>query len=130
MFCFYVDLFHVVLISCFHQSDIIFDHFKLFLRCKRTQTPSRLVQNSWSDTWGSTACDDASNPHCKAKGFIKVKRAADGQAEKCGVDNDPADGSACDGETDPVTVCGECGIISDSSMATGVHVNSTAIGMF
>jgi hypothetical protein len=64
------------------------------------------------------------------RGFIRVKRAPRGEAEKCGVDNTPADGSGCDGETDPVTVCGECGVLFDSTMITDIHVNATALGMF
>jgi len=60
-----------------------------------------LVRNSWSPTWGE-------------KGYIRLARA-DSEEELCGVDTTPLDGTACDGDTTPVKVCGTCGILFDGS---------------
>ncbi len=64
-----------------------------------------LVRNSWSPTYGE-------------KGYIKVLRTKDEEG-RCGTDTTPLDGSACAGQTDPVKVCGTCGIIYDTAYPTG-----------
>lgn len=64
-----------------------------------------LVRNSWSPSWGEN-------------GYIKVLRSDDDD-NNCGTDNMPQDGSACEGETEPVKVCGTCGILYDSSYPVG-----------
>jgi len=53
-------------------------------------------------------------------GYIRMQRYGEGQ-EPCGVDKRPQDGDACDGDTDPRTYCGECGILSSSSYPTGMR---------
>lgn len=60
-----------------------------------------LVRNSWSPTYGE-------------KGYIRVRRT-DNEGQRCGTDITPLDGSACEGQTEPVQVCGTCGILYDSS---------------
>jgi cathepsin L len=67
-----------------------------------------IVRNSWSPSWGE-------------KGYIRILRAAD-EATRCGLDNTPQDGTACDGETDPVTACGTCGMLYDVSYPTGARL--------
>mmetsp|Transcript_21496 Transcript_21496/g.31209 ORF Transcript_21496/g.31209 Transcript_21496/m.31209 type:complete len:369 (+) Transcript_21496:61-1167(+) len=67
-----------------------------------------LVRNSWSASWGE-------------KGYIRIKRSDDDD-ENCGMDITPHDGDACDGEDDPVKVCGTCGILFGSSYALGVEL--------
>lgn len=58
-----------------------------------------LIQNSWGADWGE-------------RGYIRLERhAAD---EYCGMNNDPQKGVACEGETEPVPVCGMCGVLFDS----------------
>lgn len=59
-----------------------------------------LIQNSWGAWWGE-------------EGRVRVKRT-DEDDEHCGIDNQPMDGVACEGETDPVKVCGHCGVLYDS----------------
>lgn len=61
-----------------------------------------LVQNSWGNGWGEA-------------GRIRVARN-DAQSENsnCGMDDHPEQGIACEGEADPVQVCGTCGILFDS----------------
>lgn len=59
------------------------------------------VRNSWSASWGEA-------------GYIRLLRT-DGDDSRCAVDNTPQDGVACDGQTGPVTVCGTCGSIYDTS---------------
>lgn len=60
-----------------------------------------IVRNSWSPAWGE-------------QGYIRVARF-DSEEEICGVDVTPQDGTACSGQTDPVKVCGTCGILYDSA---------------
>lgn len=61
-----------------------------------------LIRNSWSAAWGE-------------EGYIKLKRSGSADENKCGSDITPQDGTACAGETDPVKVCGTCGVLYDSS---------------
>lgn len=63
------------------------------------------VRNSWSPSYGEL-------------GYIRVLRD-DADESNCGTDVTPQDGSACEGETEPVKVCGTCGILYDSSYPTG-----------
>jgi len=58
-----------------------------------------VIQNSWGSDWGEA-------------GHIRLERHPDGQY--CGMNNDPQKGIACQGETDPVPVCGMCGVLFDS----------------
>ena len=65
-----------------------------------------LVRNSWSTNWGED-------------GYIRVAREKTSKDVKCEVDRDPASGSGCEGGPKEVTVCGKCGILSDSSYPRG-----------
>jgi len=60
-----------------------------------------LIRNSWAPDYGEL-------------GYIRVLRTSDEEG-RCGTDTTPQDGSACKGETDPVKVCGTCGIIYDTA---------------
>jgi cathepsin L len=71
-----------------------------------------LVRNSWGN-WGE-------------KGYIRMQRYGEGN-EPCGTDKRPQDGDACDGDTDPRTYCGECGILSSSSYPTGMRAASVQV---
>jgi len=59
-----------------------------------------LIQNSWGSFWGES-------------GHIRLQRHNE-SAGYCGMNNDPQQGVACKGETDPVPVCGMCGVLFDS----------------
>ena len=71
-----------------------------------------LVRNSWSASWGEA-------------GYIKLHRGTD-EEQNCGVDITPLDGSACAGQTDPVTTCGTCGILYDSAYPTGATATTAS----
>jgi cathepsin L len=58
-----------------------------------------LIQNSWGADWGEA-------------GRIRLQRHD--VDEYCGMNNKPELGVACKGETDPVPVCGMCGVLFDS----------------
>merc|ERR1719277_2763426 len=58
-----------------------------------------LIQNSWGVDWGEG-------------GHIRLERHD--QDTYCGMNNDPQKGVACQGESDPVPVCGMCGVLFDS----------------
>ncbi|CAE7385009.1 CEP2 [Symbiodinium natans] len=75
-----------------------------------------LIRNSWGPGWGE-------------EGHIRVLRFEDGPGPSgayCGTDYHPEEGVACQGETQPVRVCGMCGILMDSSYPVGVRVSSSA----
>lgn len=54
-------------------------------------------------------------------GYIRLKRDSN-DSDNCGMDDSPGDGTACEGDTDPVKVCGECGILYDTSYPTGASL--------
>jgi cathepsin L len=69
-----------------------------------------LVRNSWNALWGEG-------------GYIRIFRQTDGKTpEACGTDSTPGDGDGCPGGPSSLQVCGECGILSDSSYPFGGHL--------
>jgi len=58
-----------------------------------------LVRNSWNAGWGES-------------GYIRIARPS---TPPCGVDPTPGDGTACKPYPPNITVCGMCGILSDSA---------------
>ena len=59
-----------------------------------------VIRNSWTPEFGE-------------EGFIRIVRHSSNPP--CGTDTTPLDGVACVGQDQPVTVCGTCGVLYDSS---------------
>mmetsp|Transcript_12851 Transcript_12851/g.17520 ORF Transcript_12851/g.17520 Transcript_12851/m.17520 type:complete len:263 (+) Transcript_12851:2-790(+) len=70
-----------------------------------------LARNSWGPNFGE-------------QGYFRMLRS-DKDSSLCGWDLKPQVGNACKGETDPILVCGSCGILSDSSYPIGVRLAPT-----
>lgn len=80
--------------------DAIIDHAVVALGYgEESGTKYWVIQNSWGQEWGEN-------------GHIRLQRH-DGD-DYCGMNNDPQKGVACEGETQPVPVCGMCGVLFDS----------------
>ena len=65
-----------------------------------------IVRNSWGSSWGEG-------------GFIRLLRESEA---KCGMDTTPKSGSACKDDPDtPIKVCGQCGILYETSYPIAKH---------
>eukprot|EP01065_Artemidia_motanka_P024044 TRINITY_DN286_c0_g1_i1.p2 TRINITY_DN286_c0_g1~~TRINITY_DN286_c0_g1_i1.p2 ORF type:complete len:390 (+),score=158.88 TRINITY_DN286_c0_g1_i1:72-1172(+) len=68
-----------------------------------------LVRNSWGAGWGES-------------GYIRLHRFGAGK-EPCGTDTSPQSGNGCKGGPKTIKVCGQCGMLSDSSYPTGAFAH-------
>eukprot|EP00929_Paragymnodinium_shiwhaense_P082713 TRINITY_DN4372_c0_g1_i2.p1 TRINITY_DN4372_c0_g1~~TRINITY_DN4372_c0_g1_i2.p1 ORF type:complete len:385 (-),score=92.38 TRINITY_DN4372_c0_g1_i2:86-1240(-) len=85
------------------SKDSIIDHAVTMMAYGKeasSGTKFWLIQNSWGKDWGE-------------EGHIRLLRHDDASAY-CGTDDKPEVGTACKGETEPVPVCGMCGVLFDS----------------
>lgn len=81
--------------------DAVIDHAVVAIGYGQDESGNKfwVIQNSWGEDWGES-------------GHIRLQRHA--EDTYCGMNNDPQKGVACQGETDPVPVCGMCGVLFDS----------------
>jgi len=83
--------------------DAVIDHAVTMMAYGKdasSNTKYWTIQNSWGNDWGEN-------------GHIRLLRH-DSSDAYCGTDDKPEVGTACKGETDPVPVCGMCGVLFDS----------------
>jgi len=66
------------------------------------------VRNSWGEGFGE-------------KGYIRLHRFGEGK-EPCGTDTNPGAGNGCKGGPKTIKVCGQCGMLTDSSYVTGASL--------
>jgi len=71
-----------------------------------------LIRNSWGTQFGEN-------------GYMRLRRYDD---EPCGVDTYPQYGTGCAGGAAEMVVCGECGVLSDSTYPTGGRVGGAPGG--
>jgi cathepsin L len=89
--------------GCNYAKNISIDHVVQLVGYGYDQGLNKaywIVRNSWSPAWGEA-------------GFIRLQR--DLGAVQCGMNVNPQDGVACNGQTAPQYVCGQCGILFDTS---------------
>ena len=78
------------------------------------------ILNSWGSDWGEG-------------GFMRMMMS-ENEGDYCGMDYQPQMGASCEGETNPVRVCGTCGILSAVSLpifagnGNGAAAKSVALG--
>ena len=78
--------------------------------------------------WYQDASKEYKEKHPQYSKFVKrtTKFTAHDEQNTCGSDIKPLDGSACAGQTDPVWVCGTCGILYDTAYPTNVVATTTS----
>jgi len=95
--------------GCSYSSNIALNHAVQLVGYGTDATDGDfwIVRNSWGTGWGED-------------GFIRLRRDAEAQ---CGTDSSPMDGTACaDGPgSDEQHVCGQCGVLFDTSYPLGAH---------
>lgn len=90
------------------QEDVDINHVVQLVgygTCPVSKKDYWLVRNSWTSQWGES-------------GYIKIERE-DGY---CGTDYHNGDGVGCNSDPTNVTVCGQCGILYDSSYPTNTRL--------
>jgi cathepsin L len=87
--------------GCHYSNNITIDHVVQLVGYGRDSGLGMdywLIRNSWNPTFGEN-------------GFIRIRRTD----VACGWDVEPQQGTACNGSPDQLWVCGECGIVFDTS---------------
>jgi cathepsin L len=98
-------------LSCGSSPNTVIGHAVLLVGYGRDPMSGKRywkVRNSWGPNWGED-------------GYVRLEMRHN-EHKFCGVNNKPHEGTGCDGGPKSVPVCGTCGIMFDSVVAKGVHI--------
>jgi len=81
--------------------DAVINHAVTLVGYGKDTAKYWLIQNSWGGDWGES-------------GRIRLLRREQDETDHCGKDDQPLEGTGCEGGPASVKVCGQCGILYDN----------------
>jgi len=109
---------HGIMNAC--RKNVVINHAVVLLgfgtnNARRKEQDYWLIQNSWGPAWGES-------------GTIRLQRHShEHEAQYCGWDTSPEQGSSCAGGPGKVWVCGSCGILYDTVVPTFRQSNTVML---